>query len=73
MSGYCGCCGVQLGGQLGGQFGGQLDAPGHERCATRLRLEPPRFCAACGRRMVVQVTPTGWWAQCSRHGRTGSG
>ena len=31
-------------------------------------LEPPRFCPDCGRRMVVQVTPTGWTARCSRHG-----
>jgi hypothetical protein len=31
-------------------------------------LEPPRFCAECGRRMVVQVTPLRWTATCSRHG-----
>ena len=36
--------------------------------AARLGLEPPRFCAQCGRRMVVQVRPDGWWAECSRHG-----
>ena len=36
--------------------------------AARLGLEPPRFCADCGRRMVVQVRPDGWWAKCSRHG-----
>lgn len=35
---------------------------------ARLGLEPPRFCAQCGRRMVVQVRPDGWWARCSRHG-----
>lgn len=40
--------------------------------AVRSSLEPPRFCAACGRRMVVQVRPDGWWAQCSRHGRVDS-
>ena len=40
--------------------------------AARLGLEPPRFCAECGRRMVVQVRPDGWWAQCSRHGRVDS-
>ncbi len=40
--------------------------------AARLGLEPPRFCAECGRRMVVQVRPDGWWAQCSRHGRMDS-
>jgi hypothetical protein len=40
----------------------------HERCADRRALEPPRFCPDCARRMVVQVTPTGWTARCSRHG-----
>jgi ribosomal protein S18 acetylase RimI-like enzyme len=38
----------------------------------RTELEPPRYCGACGRRMVVQVTPRGWTARCSTHGqRTG--
>lgn len=36
--------------------------------AADLGLEAPRFCQLCGRRMVVQVTPTGWTARCSRHG-----
>jgi hypothetical protein len=36
--------------------------------AARLGLEPPRFCAECGRRLVVQVRPDGWSARCSRHG-----
>jgi hypothetical protein len=36
--------------------------------AAQLGLEPPRFCAPCGRRMTVQVRPDGWWAKCSRHG-----
>lgn len=36
--------------------------------AAQLGLEPPRFCAECGRRMIVQVRPTGWSARCSRHG-----
>ncbi|MFZ0717139.1 hypothetical protein [Mycobacterium sp.] len=40
--------------------------------AAQLGLEPPRFCAECGRRMVVQVRPDGWWATCSRHGRVDS-
>lgn len=35
-------------------------------------LEPPRFCQLCGRRMVVQVRPDGWTAQCSRHGEVDS-
>ncbi|OFJ51469.1 biotin synthase auxiliary protein BsaP [Mycolicibacterium grossiae] len=36
--------------------------------AALLGLEPPRFCADCGRRMIVQVRPDGWSARCSRHG-----
>ncbi|GGK68454.1 biotin synthase auxiliary protein BsaP [Nocardia camponoti] len=36
--------------------------------AAALGLEPPRFCEHCGRRMIVQVSPDGWWAKCSRHG-----
>jgi hypothetical protein len=36
--------------------------------AAQLGLEPPRFCAECGRRMIVQVRPDGWRATCSRHG-----
>ena len=40
--------------------------------AAQLGLEPPRFCAECGRRMIVQVRPTGWWAKCWRHGQVDS-
>ncbi len=40
--------------------------------AAQLGLEPPRYCAACGRRMTVQVRPDGWWARCSRHGTVDS-
>ncbi|MET7773549.1 hypothetical protein [Nocardia sp. NPDC005366] len=36
--------------------------------AAAMGLEPPRFCERCGRRMIVQVNPDGWWAKCSRHG-----
>ncbi|RFD27287.1 hypothetical protein MUBE_01480 [Mycobacterium uberis] len=39
---------------------------------AQLGLEPPRFCAECGRRMVVQVRPDGWRATCSRHGQVDS-
>jgi hypothetical protein len=48
-------------------------AGGHERCRTARAMEPPRYCAACGRRMVVQVTPAGWTARCVRHGTRDSG
>jgi hypothetical protein len=45
------------------------DATGATMPTTaELGLEPPRFCADCGRRMIVQVRPDGWWAKCSRHG-----
>ena len=58
---YCGYCGKDLGGD------------DHAACARRLRvIDPPRFCSACARRMVVQVTPAGWTATCSRHGETTS-
>ncbi|MGZ4516351.1 MAG: biotin synthase auxiliary protein BsaP [Mycobacteriaceae bacterium] len=50
---------------------GEPNGP-HERCELSLELEPPRFCGECGRRMVVQVRPHGWWARCSRHGVTDS-
>ena len=52
-------------------FTGTPIVPGAEppaAAAAALALEPPRFCDRCGRRMVVQVTPLGWQATCSRHG-----
>ena len=47
-----------------GHCGESRDAGGHEACDQRLRMEPPRFCSRCRRRMVVQVTPTAWTARC---------
>nr|WP_233160403.1 hypothetical protein [Actinophytocola xanthii] len=45
----------------------------HGRCARlRAAVDPPRYCPECARRMVVQVTPTGWSARCSRHGERSS-
>ena len=60
---YCGFCGQEL------------TAHEESRCvgARRSAIEPPRYCAHCARRMVVQVTPTGWTARCSRHGEVVSG
>ena len=40
--------------------------------AAALGLEPPRFCADCGRRMVVLGRGEGWWAKRSRHGQVDS-
>ena len=51
-----------------GQCGEPAAAAGHERCAARSELEPPRYCEQCRRRMVVQVVPRGWTARCSEHG-----
>ncbi|RJO69344.1 hypothetical protein D5S18_31500 [Nocardia panacis] len=50
--------------------GRQLEPGGADRlpAAAALGLEAPRYCAHCGRRMIVQVHPDGWWAKCSRHG-----
>ena len=47
-------------------------AGGHEACRAARRMEPPRYCTRCRRRLVVQVIPTGWTARCSRHGSFGS-
>lgn len=59
---FCGLCGEPS----DGGDGPASDV--HHRCAERLAMEPPRYCAACRRRMKVQVTPLGWTAECSRHG-----
>jgi len=46
-------------------------AAAHQDCRRRRRLEPPRYCPSCRRRLVVQVVPRGWTAQCSVHGALG--
>ncbi|MGC5016756.1 hypothetical protein ACLQ2R_38830 [Streptosporangium sp. DT93] len=48
--------------------GGPEEEPGHEGCRRARVMEPPRYCARCRRRMVVQVTPAGWTARCAEHG-----
>jgi DNA-directed RNA polymerase subunit RPC12/RpoP len=58
---FCGRCGQEAG------------AGAHPDCERALALEPPRFCPECGRRMVVQVTPTDWTARCSRDGELSHG
>ncbi|NUP31824.1 MAG: hypothetical protein HOU01_08915 [Streptomycetaceae bacterium] len=55
------------------QCGEPAASAGHEACARRRDLEPPRYCADCRRRMVVQVTPRGWTAKCVEHGVRTSG
>jgi hypothetical protein len=53
---YCGHCGVAR------------SKGTHDACTERLRMEPPRFCTQCHRRMQVQVSPTSWTARCVEHG-----
>ena len=52
---YCDRCGEEAAGD-------------HTACAAARRLEPPRYCPHCRRRMKVQVLPTGWTATCVAHG-----
>lgn len=56
---YCDRCGDEL--------GAHPDLT-HEACRELRKLEPPRYCRQCRRRLVVQVVPVGWNAQCSVHG-----
>ena len=69
---FCGQCGRSVGGDgVNSDGGGSASDHGdsdHSGCAARSELEPPRYCARCARRMVVQIVPTGWTARCSRHG-----
>lgn len=55
-------------------FCGHCGDPGapSPACTAALRLDPPRWCTRCRRRMVVQVVPGGWTARCSTHGTTTS-
>lgn len=47
---------------------GQALTEDHLACRTAATLDPPRYCARCRRRMVVQVVPDGWTARCVEHG-----
>ena len=40
----------------------------HTGCVVAREHEPPRWCALCRRRLVVQVLPDGWSARCVEHG-----
>jgi hypothetical protein len=51
-----------------GHCGDPLRDRDHTACKRLLRMEPPRFCTHCRRRMKVQVTPRGWSATCVEHG-----
>lgn len=56
MDTYCVRCGAPV---------GEGD---HAGCRARIGYDPPRYCPACARRMIVQVSPSGWSARCSAHG-----
>ncbi|WP_052668870.1 hypothetical protein [Nitriliruptor alkaliphilus] len=55
MAGFCPACGAEPG-----------ETHDAARCAARLELDPPRYCARCGRRLDVQVFPLGVRATCRR-------
>ena len=59
---YCGRCGEP-------RSDGDRAVGEHSGCERALLLEPPRYCATCRRRLIVQVLPTGWTARCSAHGQ----
>lgn len=51
-----------------GRCGQEASTGVHASCDSALGLEPPRYCADCRRRMVVQIVPAGWRARCVKHG-----
>lgn len=53
-------------------FTGQAGTASQPHRGAAAGLDVPRFCQLCGRRMVVQVRPDGWQANCSRHGAVDS-
>ncbi len=65
---YCDHCGEELTAATGAEATGEV----HAACARARVLEPPRYCPECRRRLVVQVTPLGWTARCSAHGKSSS-
>ena len=74
---YCERCGLDLDLDLdlGNESGeaGEVGESSKHTCVGYAELEPPRYCGQCKRRMVVQITPSGWSARCSEHGTTNSG
>jgi hypothetical protein len=49
--------------------GRPADEGDHTECERRQRnTDTPRFCTTCARKLVVQVLPFGWRAQCVRCG-----
>jgi hypothetical protein len=48
--------------------GDEMQGQEHAQCQEARRLEPPRYCPECRRRLKVQVLPAGWHATCAEHG-----
>ncbi|HRW38089.1 MAG: hypothetical protein KDB04_00515 [Acidimicrobiales bacterium] len=46
--------------------------PCAECAGCRWAYDPPHFCATCGVRMAVNVSPNGWRARCKQHGELAS-
>jgi hypothetical protein len=42
--------------------------PGGDHAPCLRPSDPPRYCADCGRKLAVQVTPFGYRASCVRCG-----
>jgi hypothetical protein len=59
---WCDYCGEAFPSALGGP------SANHTDCFEARKLEPPRYCGSCRRRMKVQVLPAGWVAVCVEHG-----
>jgi hypothetical protein len=42
----------------------------HSACERRQQAtDPPRYCTICGRKLVVQVLPVSWRAECVKCGK----
>jgi ribosomal protein S18 acetylase RimI-like enzyme len=55
-----------------GHCGRALPPQGHPVCRAGA-LDPPRYCAHCRGRLIVQATPTGRTVRCSEHGPAAAG
>ncbi len=65
---------VATGGEAAAGTGAHCTACGSVSCLGCSRtLDPPRFCADCGRRLTVTVTPGGFRAHCRDHGELAAG
>ena len=42
--------------------------PATECAGCLWEYDPPHYCATCGTRLAVNVSPNGWKARCKTHG-----